>query len=102
MTISRYELALAVLDDLIAGPDDRSEEGLQWWDGELETVTGESLKQWQNFRDRVAESGSLDNVETSLLHSAALNVLGYPLIMPDRVIAVGGNDWRNEVQSFLQ
>ena len=93
MTISRCEIAIPMLQDILATWSD--------WHGELQTITGYSWDEYEALKNRLMDSKSptLTTEDRDMLRQASNQFFGYPGIKTANLQAVIGGDWRDQVNS---
>ncbi len=88
-------IAEAIIVDVLADPD-------EWWDGELQTVTGFCRTEYEELRARLCDPEfTPSSVDKRMLHQAANNLLGYPGISTAATEAKLGSDWRDQLEEFM-
>ena len=90
--------AEAILSDLLADKSD-------WWAGELQTVTGYYIAEYQDLAGRISDPHyQLNASDRRLLHGASMG-LTYcdpPNLEAREVKALFGRDWAQKVDEFGQ
>lgn len=88
-------LAHAIVLDLLADQD-------EWWDGELETITGFNRAEYQALLSRLtASEGRMSAADKLMLHQAANNLLGYPGMSTTHVAEYLGPSWQAQMTDFM-
>ncbi len=96
MTISRCDIAKAMLLDVFATWDD--------WHGELDTVTGFDWDEYKALYVRLLESSKpmLSDVEEAMLTQAANQFFGYPGICTANLEARLGSEWKRHLTNTFR
>ena len=88
-------IAEAIIADVLSDQD-------EWWDGELQTITGYYRCEYEELNLRMEQSEFVvSSVDKYMLHQAAANVLGYPGISTTAVESKLGENWRDQVEEFI-
>ena len=92
MTISRCDIATAMLRDVIA----------EWteWPSELFTITGYSWEQYRALDQKLTQSSAeIESDDEAMLSQAAIQFFGYPGMTTASVEAALGANWRQVVEA---
>jgi hypothetical protein len=88
-------LALAIVRDLLS-------DETEWWDGELETITGFERANYLTLLSRLAAPEMrVSPSDKLMLHQAANNLLAYPGISTRHVSGYLGPSWQAQVREFM-
>jgi hypothetical protein len=84
-----------MISDFLADEDD-------WWNGELQTLTGFTRADYEALAARNGPGVIPSEADCSMLHAAANNLLGFPGISTVHCENELGEGWREIVKRFLQ
>ena len=88
-------IANAIITDVLADQD-------EWWDGELQTITGFGRNEYEKLKMRLENSDFIpSSIDKQMLRQAANNLLGYPGISTAATEAYLGDSWRDQVDEFM-